>query len=39
MYYRIDHRAFFKKEASGCCDCGDPSAIANKESFCKLHKE
>ncbi|CAD8212424.1 unnamed protein product [Paramecium pentaurelia] len=34
-----NHRAFFKKEASGCCDCGDPSAIANKESFCKLHKE
>ncbi|CAD8110843.1 unnamed protein product [Paramecium sonneborni] len=34
-----NHRAFFKKEASGCCDCGDPSAISNKDSFCKLHKE
>ncbi|CAK69115.1 unnamed protein product (macronuclear) [Paramecium tetraurelia] len=34
-----NHRAFFKKEANGCCDCGDPTAIANRDSFCKLHKE
>ena len=35
----LDHRAFFRKEATGCCDCGDPSAISNKNSFCKLHRE
>lgn len=23
----------------GCCDCGDASAIADTESFCKLHQD